>query len=58
MTADTVKPLNERMEHLAAKLQVMWGRNPDTDLIREAIEALNTPTPETKTKRVSKKESK
>lgn len=34
------KPISERLEFLANKLQGMWGRNPDTDLVREAAEAL------------------
>jgi hypothetical protein len=32
--------LNERLTHVANKLRHLWGRNPDSDTIEEAIALL------------------
>lgn len=37
-------PVSERLYFVAAKLDQMWGRNPDSLLIREAAGMLAEPT--------------
>lgn len=51
MTTQDVKPLPDRLSALADKMNAMYGRNPDADLVREAKGRLVELEEKTKTKR-------
>lgn len=50
--------LIEKLKHTADKLTSMWGRNPDSDIIREVAKRLEEGTQQktTRTAKTTKKE--